>query len=156
MSNLLTSFTLQRLTLPVTSDFSTILDRYEQGKPFFLYTGRGPSSDSMHLGHLIPFMFTKFVLSPSQQLTLTRLATQMVTRRFRRSPRHPANGYVRDILFALDREPMNSRRREIPLQTPAQSRSNLRVRETECQRHHCCRFQVRKNVHLQRLRLRWW
>ncbi|KAF9787458.1 tryptophanyl-tRNA synthetase [Thelephora terrestris] len=42
-------------------DFGTILDRYEQGKPFFLYTGRGPSSDSMHLGHLIPFMFTKWL-----------------------------------------------------------------------------------------------
>ncbi|KAI9433831.1 hypothetical protein H4582DRAFT_2184933 [Lactarius indigo] len=26
-------------------DFNTILDRYEKGKPFFLYTGRGPSSD---------------------------------------------------------------------------------------------------------------
>ncbi|KAF9648695.1 tryptophanyl-tRNA synthetase [Thelephora ganbajun] len=42
-------------------EFNTILDRYEQGKPFFLYTGRGPSSDSMHLGHLIPFMFTKWL-----------------------------------------------------------------------------------------------
>ena len=40
-------------------DFNTILDRYEKGKPFFLYTGRGPSSDSMHLGHMIPFVFTK-------------------------------------------------------------------------------------------------
>ncbi|KAG5221256.1 tryptophan--tRNA ligase [Salix suchowensis] len=35
-------------------EFDKILDRYEQGKPFFLYTGRGPSSDSMHLGHMIP------------------------------------------------------------------------------------------------------
>ena len=42
-------------------DLNTILDRYEQGKPFFLYTGRGPSSDSMHLGHMIPFVFTKCV-----------------------------------------------------------------------------------------------
>ncbi|KAH9911429.1 tryptophanyl-tRNA synthetase [Epithele typhae] len=42
-------------------DFDRILDRYEQGKPFFLYTGRGPSSDSMHLGHMIPFMFTKWL-----------------------------------------------------------------------------------------------
>ena len=40
-------------------EFDKILDRYEQGKPFFLYTGRGPSSDSMHLGHMIPFTFTK-------------------------------------------------------------------------------------------------
>lgn len=40
-------------------DLDKILDRYEQGKPFYLYTGRGPSSDSMHLGHMIPFTFTK-------------------------------------------------------------------------------------------------
>lgn len=39
----------------------TILDMYEQGKPFYLYTGRGPSSESMHLGHLIPFMFCKWL-----------------------------------------------------------------------------------------------
>ncbi|KAI0311504.1 tryptophanyl-tRNA synthetase [Amylostereum chailletii] len=42
-------------------EFNIILDRYEQGKPFFLYTGRGPSSDSMHLGHMIPFTFTKWL-----------------------------------------------------------------------------------------------
>ena len=38
-----------------------ILTRYEQQKPFYLYTGRGPSSASMHLGHLIPFLFTKWL-----------------------------------------------------------------------------------------------
>lgn len=42
-------------------DMHTILNLYEQGKPFYLYTGRGPSSDSMHLGHLIPFMFCKWL-----------------------------------------------------------------------------------------------
>ncbi|KAJ7090350.1 hypothetical protein B0H15DRAFT_261115 [Mycena belliarum] len=42
-------------------EFDKILDRYEQGKPFFLYTGRGPSSDSMHLGHQVPFVFTKWL-----------------------------------------------------------------------------------------------
>ncbi|KDQ59649.1 hypothetical protein JAAARDRAFT_33218 [Jaapia argillacea MUCL 33604] len=42
-------------------EFDKILDRYEAGKPFFLYTGRGPSSDSMHLGHMIPFVFTKWL-----------------------------------------------------------------------------------------------
>ena len=94
MSNSFTFFTQQRLTVPCTSDFTNILDRYEQGKPFFMYTGRGPSSDSMHLGHLIPFMFTKFVLSPDQRLALTRVAAQMVARRVRRPPCHPANGYV--------------------------------------------------------------
>merc|ERR1719204_1805290 len=42
-------------------DLSFILDQFEKGNKFYLYTGRGPSSDSMHLGHLIPFMFTKWL-----------------------------------------------------------------------------------------------
>lgn len=42
-------------------DFEQILDLYEQKKPFYLYTGRGPSSDALHMGHLIPFMFTKWL-----------------------------------------------------------------------------------------------
>ena len=40
-------------------DFDKILDYYEQYGTFLLYTGRGPSSGSMHLGHTIPFLFTK-------------------------------------------------------------------------------------------------
>jgi tryptophanyl-tRNA synthetase len=40
-------------------DLNTILDRHEKGEPFFIYTGRGPSSDSMHIGHTVPFEFTK-------------------------------------------------------------------------------------------------
>ena len=42
-------------------DLGIILQKYEEGKPFFLYTGRGPSSGSLHLGHLIPFLFTKWL-----------------------------------------------------------------------------------------------
>ena len=42
-------------------EFNKFLDAYENGEPVFLYTGRGPSSDAMHLGHLIPFMFTKWL-----------------------------------------------------------------------------------------------
>ncbi|VDN54141.1 unnamed protein product [Dracunculus medinensis] len=43
------------------SDLSLILDRVEQKRPFYLYTGRGPSSGSLHIGHLIPFLFTRFL-----------------------------------------------------------------------------------------------
>lgn len=42
-------------------DLQAILTRYEQKKPFFLYTGRGPSSSALHLGHLIPFIFTRWL-----------------------------------------------------------------------------------------------
>jgi len=37
-----------------------LLDAYEKGEPMFLYTGRGPSND-MHIGHMIPFLFTKWL-----------------------------------------------------------------------------------------------
>ncbi|KAM6488550.1 tryptophanyl-tRNA synthetase [Trichoderma sp. SZMC 28011] len=42
-------------------DLTTILDRYEKNEPFFLYTGRGPSSDSMHIGHTQVFDFVKWL-----------------------------------------------------------------------------------------------
>ncbi|KAI6237855.1 Tryptophanyl-tRNA synthetase [Aphelenchoides besseyi] len=42
-------------------DLAAILDRHEQKKPFYIYTGRGPSSGSLHLGHLVPFIFTKYL-----------------------------------------------------------------------------------------------
>nr|PIM01797.1 tryptophanyl-tRNA synthetase (TrpRS2) [Toxoplasma gondii COUG] len=31
------------------------------GPGFYLYTGRGPSSEALHIGHLVPFMFTKYL-----------------------------------------------------------------------------------------------
>ncbi|OLN81023.1 Tryptophan-tRNA ligase, cytoplasmic [Colletotrichum chlorophyti] len=42
-------------------DLDLILDRVEKKEPFFIYTGRGPSSDSMHIGHAIPFQLTKWL-----------------------------------------------------------------------------------------------
>ena len=40
-------------------DLDIVLDSYEK-EGFFLYTGRGPSGP-MHIGHLIPFLFTKWL-----------------------------------------------------------------------------------------------
>lgn len=42
-------------------DLDKILNCVEQGIPIYIYTGRGPSSESMHLGHLVPFEFTKYL-----------------------------------------------------------------------------------------------
>ncbi len=41
-------------------DLELILKDYEEGKDFFLYTGRGPSGE-MHIGHLTPLIFTKWL-----------------------------------------------------------------------------------------------
>lgn len=42
-------------------DINKILDDVEAGNPVYIYTGRGPSSESMHLGHMVPFLFTKYL-----------------------------------------------------------------------------------------------
>ncbi|KAI9317246.1 hypothetical protein BX666DRAFT_1858040 [Dichotomocladium elegans] len=52
---------LRRGTFFSHRELSRILDRFEQKKPFYLYTGRGPSSDSMHLGHMVPFVFCQWL-----------------------------------------------------------------------------------------------
>jgi tryptophanyl-tRNA synthetase len=41
-------------------DLDLVLKDYEEGKGFFLYTGRAPSL-GMHIGHLVPFIFTKWL-----------------------------------------------------------------------------------------------
>jgi tryptophanyl-tRNA synthetase len=42
-------------------DIDKLLDCVEQGIPVYLYTGRGPSSDTMHLGHMVPFKLTAYL-----------------------------------------------------------------------------------------------
>lgn len=41
-------------------DLEQVLVDYEEGRGFFLYTGRGPSGP-MHIGHILPFHFTKWL-----------------------------------------------------------------------------------------------
>lgn len=51
---------LQRKIFFSHRDLNWILDLYEKGEKFVLYTGRGPSGHT-HLGHLMPWMFTKYL-----------------------------------------------------------------------------------------------
>ncbi|MFH0884636.1 MAG: tryptophan--tRNA ligase [Candidatus Micrarchaeota archaeon] len=41
-------------------DLNLVLDDYEKGKGFFLYTGRKPSK-GMHIGHLVPMIMTRWL-----------------------------------------------------------------------------------------------
>lgn len=41
-------------------DLKWLLDEYEKGNKFYLYTGRGPSGNT-HIGHLVPWIFTKWL-----------------------------------------------------------------------------------------------
>lgn len=53
-------FMLRRKIFFAHRDLSWLLDEYEKGNKFFLYTGRAPSG-KVHLGHLLPWIFTKWL-----------------------------------------------------------------------------------------------
>ena len=53
-------FLLRRGVFFAHRDLNWILDEYEKGNKFFLYTGRAPSGP-VHLGHLMPWIFTKWL-----------------------------------------------------------------------------------------------
>lgn len=55
-----THFMLTRKIFFSHRDLDWLLDRYEKGEEFVLYTGRGPSGDT-HIGHLLPWVFTKWL-----------------------------------------------------------------------------------------------
>lgn len=53
-------FMLRRKVFFAHRDMKFLLDEYEKGNKFFLYTGRAPSGP-VHLGHLMPWIFTKWL-----------------------------------------------------------------------------------------------
>ena len=53
-------FMLRRKIFFSHRDFNWLLDEYEKGNKFFLYTGRAPSGP-IHIGHLVPWVFTKWL-----------------------------------------------------------------------------------------------
>ncbi len=53
-------FLLERGVFFSHRDLNFILDEYEKGNKFFLYTGRGPSG-KVHIGHLIPWILCKWL-----------------------------------------------------------------------------------------------
>lgn len=53
-------FMLRRNVFFAHRDLAWVLDEYEKGNTFFLYTGRGPSG-KIHLGHLFPWIFTRWL-----------------------------------------------------------------------------------------------
>ncbi|OAR01729.1 hypothetical protein LLEC1_03269 [Akanthomyces lecanii] len=52
---------------------SDILDSYERREPFIIFTGRGPSSTSMHVGHALPFELAKWLQDVFQAPTVIML-----------------------------------------------------------------------------------
>lgn len=53
-------FLLRRGVFFSHRDLDWVLNEYEKGNKFFLYTGRGPSGHT-HLGHLVPWVLTKWL-----------------------------------------------------------------------------------------------
>jgi tryptophanyl-tRNA synthetase len=54
------NYALRRHIIYAHRDLGWLLDEYEKGNKFYLYTGIAPSG-AMHCGHLISFMFTKWL-----------------------------------------------------------------------------------------------
>lgn len=54
------NFMLDRKIFFAHRDLKWLLDEYQKGNKFFLYTGRSPSGP-IHLGHLMTWQFTKFL-----------------------------------------------------------------------------------------------
>ena len=55
-------------------DLEKILDERQAGRNVYLYTGRGPSSESMHLGHLVPFIFTKYLQDALDAIVIIQMS----------------------------------------------------------------------------------
>jgi len=53
-------FMLTRNIFFAQRDMAWLLDEYEKGNKFFLYTGRGPSGKT-HIGHLLTWVFAKWL-----------------------------------------------------------------------------------------------
>ncbi len=53
-------FMLRRKIFFADRDLNWLLDKYEKGEKFFMYTGRGPSGP-LHLGHLQTWVFAKWL-----------------------------------------------------------------------------------------------
>lgn len=53
-------FMLRRGTFFTHRDMNFILDEWDEGNKYYLYTGRGPS-EQIHIGHLVPWVFTKWL-----------------------------------------------------------------------------------------------
>src|SRR3989344_1321948 len=51
---------LRRKVFFAHRDLNWLLDQYEKGNKFFLYTGRAPSGP-IHIGHLLPWIFCKWL-----------------------------------------------------------------------------------------------
>ena len=54
------NFMLRRGIFFSHREMNRILEDYEKGNEFFLYTGRGPSGHT-HIGHLVPWVFAKWL-----------------------------------------------------------------------------------------------
>lgn len=97
-------------------DLHLVLDHYEQGQPFVLYTGRGPSGP-VHLGHVVPWIFTKYL----QDVFDVKLYFQLTDdEKFLIHPEHSldaVHGFARDNILDIIAMGFDSAKTRIILDT---------------------------------------
>jgi tryptophanyl-tRNA synthetase len=79
-------------------DLSRVLDQFEAGGKFYLYTGRGPSSGALHLGHLVPFLFTRYLQEAFDAPVVIQLTDDEKFLFTKASPPPPLESF-RDLAF---------------------------------------------------------
>ena len=55
-------------------DLELILDGYEKGNLQFLYTGRGPTSEALHIGHMLQFYFATYLQKALQCIIVIQMS----------------------------------------------------------------------------------
>jgi len=54
--------------------FNDMLDAFEAGRPIYLYTGRGATSESLHLGHILSFNFISYLQDALGAIVVIQMA----------------------------------------------------------------------------------
>lgn len=90
-------------------DLHVLLDKYERNEKFYIFTGIGPSSE-MHMGHLIPFQFTKWLQDVFQVPVIIQLSDDekfLLTKKSMNEISNYSDDIIKDII-ALGFDPENT------------------------------------------------
>jgi tryptophanyl-tRNA synthetase len=96
-------------------DFDWILDKFENKEKFYLYTGRGPSG-MVHLGHLMPWLFTKYLQDEFDSNLLFQL-TDDEKFLYGKNSRKEIEKYVSENILDIIATGFNSKRTKIIVDT---------------------------------------
>ncbi len=103
-------FMLSRNVFFSHRDLNWLLDKYENGEKFYLYTGRGPSGDT-HIGHLLTWVLTKWLQDKFKSKVIFQITDDEKFLFNEKLPLEDAHGYAMNNaldFIALGFKPKNT------------------------------------------------